>query len=69
MIPINCRLSHKMVQVKGSQSLGWWTEDRPYRHLHLELEHNNNDYLTDNYHCTACGELVAANTRNPFQVV
>jgi hypothetical protein len=23
-------------------------EDRPCRHLHLELEHNNNDYLTDN---------------------
>ncbi len=44
-------------------------EDRPCRHLHLELEHNNNDYLTDNYHCTACGELVAANTRDPFQVI
>lgn len=24
-------------------------------------------YLTDNYHCTACGELVAANTRDPIQ--
>jgi len=48
-----------------------WAEgdNPPCRHLHLELEHNNNDYLTDNYHCTACGELVAANTRDPFQVI
>ena len=48
-----------------------WAEeaDQPCRHLHLELEHNNDDYLTDNYHCTACGELVAANTRDPFQVI
>ncbi len=44
-------------------------ENLPCRHLHLELEHNNDDYLTDNYHCTACGELVAANTRDPFQVI
>lgn len=44
-------------------------EHRPCKHLHLELEHNNDDYLTDNYHCTACGELVAANTRDPFQVI
>src|SRR5207245_10522309 len=44
-------------------------EDRPCKHLHLELEHSSDDYLTDNYHCTACGELVAANTRAPFQVV
>ena len=44
-------------------------EDRPCKHLHLELEHSSDDYLTDNYHCTACGELVAANTRNPFQVI
>jgi hypothetical protein len=44
-------------------------DNPPCRHLHLELEHNNNDYLTDNYHCTACGELVAANTRDPFQVI
>jgi hypothetical protein len=48
-----------------------WAEgdNPPCRHLHLELEHNNDDYLTDNYHCTACGELVAANTRDPFQVI
>ena len=48
-----------------------WAEGvhRPCKHLHLELEHNNDDYLTDNYHCTACGELVAANTRTPFQVI
>ena len=44
-------------------------DNPPCRHLHLELEHNSNDYLTDNYHCTACGELVAANTRDPFQVI
>jgi len=44
-------------------------EDRPCKHLHLELEHSNEDYLTNNYHCTACGKLVAANTRDPFQVV
>jgi hypothetical protein len=44
-------------------------ENLPCRHLHLELEHSNDDYLTDNYHCTACGELVAANTRDPFQVI
>ena len=44
-------------------------EHRPCKHLHLELEHNNDDYLTDNYLCTACGELVAANTRDPFQVI
>jgi hypothetical protein len=44
-------------------------ESLPCRHLHLELEHNNDDYLTDNYHCTACGELVAANTPDLFQVV
>jgi hypothetical protein len=44
-------------------------ENLPCKHLHLELEHNNDDYLTDNYHCTACGELVAANTRDPFEVV
>ena len=48
----------------------WAEGDNPScRHLHLELEHNNNNYLTDNYHCTACGELVAANTRDPFQVI
>jgi hypothetical protein len=48
-----------------------WAEgdNPPCRHLHLELEHNNDNYLTDNYHCTACGELVAANTRDPFQVI
>ncbi|OAI45106.1 hypothetical protein AYO43_08490 [Nitrospira sp. SCGC AG-212-E16] len=48
-----------------------WAEevDRPCKHLHLELEHSNEDYLTDNYHCTACGELVAANTHDPFQVI
>jgi len=48
-----------------------WTEgeDRPCRHLHLELEHSHDGYLTDNYHCTACGELVAANTCDPFQVI
>lgn len=44
-------------------------EDLPCKHLHLELEHGNDDYMTDNYHCTACGELVAANTRDPFQVI
>ena len=44
-------------------------DNPPCRHLHLELEHNNDDYLTDNYHCTACGELVAANTHDPFQVI
>jgi len=44
-------------------------ENPPCKHLHLELEHNNDEYLTDNYHCTACGELVAANTRDPFQVI
>ncbi|OAI49641.1 hypothetical protein AYO43_10435 [Nitrospira sp. SCGC AG-212-E16] len=48
-----------------------WAEevDKPCQPLYLELEHNNDDYLTDNYHCTACGELVAANTRDPFQVI
>jgi len=47
-----------------------WEEevDRPCKHLRLELEHNNY-YLMDNYHCTACGELVAATTRDPFQVI
>jgi hypothetical protein len=44
-------------------------EDLPCKHLHLELEHGNDDYTTDNYHCTACGELVAANTHDPFQVI
>ena len=42
---------------------------RPCKHLNLELEHGNDNYLTDNYHCTACGELVVANTREPIQVV
>jgi hypothetical protein len=48
-----------------------WAEgvDLHCKHLHLELEHDQDDYLTDNYHCTVCGELVAANTRDPFQVI
>jgi hypothetical protein len=44
-------------------------DPRPCKHLNLELEHGNDKYLTDNYHCTTCGELVAANTREPIQVV
>jgi len=32
-------------------------QNRPCKHLHLELDQNNADYLTDNYHDTACGEL------------
>ena len=49
--------SHLRVQWKQR------ADPRPCKHLNLELEHGNDDYLTDNYHCTACGELVAANTR------
>ena len=26
-------------------------------------------YLTGDFHCTACVEFVAANTRDPFQVI
>ena len=44
-------------------------ENPPCRHLHLELEHSNDGYLTGNYHCTACGESVAVTTHDPFQVV
>jgi hypothetical protein len=44
-------------------------DPRSCKHLNLELEHGNDNYLTDNYHCTACGELVVANTREPIQVV
>jgi hypothetical protein len=29
----------------------------------------DDDYLMDNYHCTARGELGAATTRDPFQVI
>ena len=48
-----------------------WAEraEQPCPHQQLELVHDNDHYLTDNYHCTACGELVAANTRDPFQVI
>ncbi len=37
-----------------------WAEraDLPCQHLHLELEHTDDGYLTGNYHCTACGESV-----------
>jgi hypothetical protein len=41
----------------------------PCKHLHLELEHSNDSYLTCNYHCTACGESVAVTTHDPFQIV
>jgi transposase-like protein len=41
----------------------------PCQHLNLELEHNDNGYLTGDYHCTACGESIAVTTRDPFQVV
>jgi hypothetical protein len=44
-------------------------DPRSCKHLNLELVHDNDNYLTDNYHCTACGELVVANTREPIQVV
>ena len=38
-------------------------------HSNQELEASEGGYLTGNYCCTACGGLVAANTRDPFQVV
>ena len=48
-----------------------WAEgvNRPCKHLHLELEHDNDHYLTDNYYCIACGVLVSDNTHDPFHVV
>jgi hypothetical protein len=48
-----------------------WAEraDLPCKYLYLELEDDTDEYLTDNYNCTACGELVAANTRDLFQVI
>jgi hypothetical protein len=61
-----------MTMNQASQLRVQWkqrADSRPCKHLNLELEHGNDDYLTDNYHCTACGELVAANTREPIQVV
>jgi hypothetical protein len=33
-------------------------EDLPCKHLHLELEHTDDGYLTGHYHCTTCGESV-----------
>jgi hypothetical protein len=32
-------------------------ESLPCKYLQLELEHNNDHYLMDNYHSTACGEF------------
>lgn len=61
-----------MTMNQASQLRMQWkqrADPRPCKHLNLELVHGNDDYLTDNYHCTTCGELVAANTREPFQVV
>jgi hypothetical protein len=38
-------------------------------HPNQELAMHETGYLTGDFHCTACGELVAANTRDPFQVI
>lgn len=58
-----------MTKAQAAALRGTWAEgvDVPCQHLHLELEHSNDGYVTGHYHCTACGELVAAITPDLFQ--
>jgi hypothetical protein len=58
-----------MTKAQAAALRGTWADgvEVPCLHLHLELEHSNDGYVTGHYHCTACGELVAAITPDLFQ--